>query len=357
MLTQTALGACLIQTGAVRRYAFIDSIRGVAACLVMLEHALEAGGFLRIERGAFALSWFNMGEMGVVAFFFVSGFVIPLSLEKWNNVPHFWINRVLRIYPLYVCVYLAAIAVLAFGSLTWAGLPLNIATHALFIQEFFNTPNFVPVAWTLSLEAVWYIGFTILFILGLHRRIGVLVALCLLFSLMACAVTVFGLRLPMGRISLLLVCVLGLFCVRREFGEISNRVFALAFTAVSCAVALNLVVGFLLYPSPAAAAPSFRCVAISWAVGTGIFLLPFLFRSLPLVRNTALAWLGKVSYSIYLVHILAIMAFEQTALEGVALVLAIMAATLALSGMTYRWIEQPMIAYAHSLRPARTVLG
>ena len=291
----------MIQTGAVRRYAFIDAIRGLAACLVMVEHALEAGGFLRIERGALALSWFNMGEMGVVAFFFVSGFVIPLSLEKWNSIPHFWINRVLRIYPLYVSIYLAVIAVLAFGSLTWAGLPLNIATHALFIQEFFQTPNFVPVAWTLSLEALWYLDFTILFVLGLHRRIGWLVALCLLFSLMACLVTAFGMRLPMGRVSLLLVCVLGLFCVRREFNEIGNRTFALAFTTVAAAVALNLAVGFLLYPSPAAAAPSFRCVAISWVVGTAIFLIPFLFRTLPMVHSGALTWLGKVSYSIYLV--------------------------------------------------------
>ena len=51
------------------------------------------------------------------------------------------------------------------------------------------------------------------------------------------------------------------------------------------------------------------------------------------------------------------MAFEQTPLEGVPLVLAIVAATLALSGLTYRWIEQPMIAYAHALRPVKTALG
>jgi peptidoglycan/LPS O-acetylase OafA/YrhL len=317
----------------------------------------KPAGFLRIERGAPALSWFNIGELGVVDFFFVSGFVIPLSLEKWNNIPHFWINRMLRIYPLYICVYLAAIAVLAFGSLTWVGLPLNIAAHALFIQEFFNTPNFVPVAWTLSLEAVWFLGFTILFVLGVHRRVGWLVALCLLFSLLTCVVTAFDLRLPMGRLSLLLVCVLGLFCVRREFGEIDKRVFVLAFAAVACAIALNLVVGFLLYPSPAAAAPSFRCVAISWAVGMAIFLGPYLFGALPLARNRVLAWLGKFSYSIYLVHVLAILAFEQTSLEGTTRVLAIIAATLALSGLTYRWIEQPMIAYAHTLRPARAALG
>jgi peptidoglycan/LPS O-acetylase OafA/YrhL len=343
--------------GTVRRYTFIDAIRGLAACLVMLEHALEAGGFLKIERGAFGLSWFNIGEMGVVAFFFVSGFVIPMSLERWNNIPHFWINRVLRIYPLYVCVYLAAIAVVAGGSLTWRGLPLNIAVHTLFIQEFFNTPNFVQVAWTLSLEAVWYVGFTILFILGLHRRIGWLVVLCLLFSLTACLVTAFGLRLPMGRLCLLLVCVLGLFCVRREFGEIGHRVFAIAFTAVAGAVAVNLVVGFLLYPSPAATTPSFRCVAISWVLGMAIFLIPFLFRGLPMIHGRVLIWLGKVSYSIYLVHVLAIMGLEQTSLEGSSLVFAILAVTLALSGLTYRWIEQPMIAYAHALRPVKTALG
>ena len=351
-----------------RRYAFIDSIRGVAACLVMVEHALEAGGFLRIRHCAFALSWLNPGEIGVVAFFFVSGFVIPLSLEKWNNIPHFWLNRILRIYPLYACAYLAGVAVVGVGhliwdgpfwsGLSWSGVLLNLATHILFVQEFFHTPNFVPVAWTLSLEAVWYAGITLLFVLGLHRRIWWVVALSVLSSLLACALALLsGVHLPMGRLSLLLVSVIGMFCFRRECGDVSRRNCLLACAVVGATIALNLLVGFALRPSLSAIAPSFRCVAISWTIGAAIFFVPYVFRAPALLKNSVLTWLGKISYSIYLIHALVIMALSLTPLLGGAMVMAIFVVTIGLSSLSYRFIEYPIIAYSHALRPARAVLG
>ena len=60
------------------RYAFIDAMRGIAACLVLLQHSLYQSGLLG-ERGretAFIPTWLELGETGVVAFFLVSGFVI-----------------------------------------------------------------------------------------------------------------------------------------------------------------------------------------------------------------------------------------------------------------------------------------
>lgn len=324
----------------------------------MLEHALEAAGIFRIERGGFALSWLNPGEIGVVAFFFVSGFVIPLSMEKWNNIPHFWINRFFRIYPLYIFVFLAGLVVQKGGGLTLGEFPANFAMHFLFIQEFFRTANFVPVAWTLSLEAVWYAGFTVAFILGLHRRVWAMVTLCILVSLVSCLfVLLSGVRLPMGRLSLLLVCVLGLFCFRRELGDIAKNEFLLACTVVGLVIAVNLDVGFHLLPSSAANAPSFRCVSISWTIGALVFLLPYTSSAIRGFRNAILTWTGKVSYSVYLVHALVIMALVSAPLTGGMLVIAIIILTMGISGLTFRFIEKPWVDYSHTLKSAKNVQG
>ena len=90
------------------RYGFIDTVRGIAACLVMLQHSLYQSGLLgdwpNSELTGFDPNWLELGETGVVAFFLVSGFVIPLSLEKTANFKVFWLHRALRIYPLYIVV-------------------------------------------------------------------------------------------------------------------------------------------------------------------------------------------------------------------------------------------------------------
>src|SRR5205823_501053 len=130
------------------RYAFIDTIRGLAASLVLVQHALYQGGLLGARPGGafpgFIPNWLELGETGVVAFFLVSGFVIPLSLEKTCDVGLFWIHRVLRIYPLYMSVYFITILVFQGGSnLSAGGWFFNGLSHAFFVQEYVGQENFV----------------------------------------------------------------------------------------------------------------------------------------------------------------------------------------------------------------------
>ena len=69
------------------RYSFLDATRGIAACSVMLQHSLYASGILGDFNSGrpltgFIPTWLEFGETGVVAFFLVSGFVIPLESGK-----------------------------------------------------------------------------------------------------------------------------------------------------------------------------------------------------------------------------------------------------------------------------------
>lgn len=316
---------------------------------------MEGAGIIHLWPGHFANAWLNLGESGVVAFFFVSGFVIPLSLEKWKNITHFWINRAFRIYPMYLAVFLIGIGVYLASGHSIPNMPLTLIGHVFFVQEFLHTPNFIGVAWTLSLEAVWYLLFSVLFWLGWNGRNGLVSVLAMAAALAACVLSLFVLRLPMGRVGLLLVCVLGLLCLRREYGQISRVAFWSFGGAIIAVIVLGLFVGFELRPNPLSRLSiSLRCVLTSWTLGAAIFFSAYFCRSCILFKNRLVRYLGKISYSIYLLHATVIHLVTpvfKNVPGGAYLTLAVVAiATIALAGLTYRFIEWPAIRLSHVLR-------
>src|ERR1700726_346263 len=153
------------------RYGFIDTIRGIAACLVLLQHSLYQSGLLGDWPGTkltgLIPNWLELGETGVVAFFLVSGFVIPLSLEKTSNFKLFWIHRALRIYPLYITIFIVSFAIKVGGNIhSIRAFFVDAISHLLFVQEYLKQEDFVGGSWTLSLEMAWYIVISGLFLVS-----------------------------------------------------------------------------------------------------------------------------------------------------------------------------------------------
>jgi peptidoglycan/LPS O-acetylase OafA/YrhL len=80
-----------------RKIEFLEAVRGVASFIVVLQH-LVAAEYPAFE--AFSREWVDAGRVGVVAFFLVSGYVIPLSLQR-QDTRTFLVRRVYRLFPLY----------------------------------------------------------------------------------------------------------------------------------------------------------------------------------------------------------------------------------------------------------------
>ncbi len=342
-------------TGA--RYGFIDAIRGIAALLVMLQHSLYSSGLLGDIHGpltGFIPTMLELGETGVVAFFLVSGFVIPLSLEKTANFKMFWIHRILRIYPLYLCVYFVSL-VLHLGTFDISGFSahvVNFLSHLLMIQEYVKQPNLVGGSWTLSIEMIWYIGLSVLFLLALNKKPRLLVALAVAASFLACVVCAFGPHLPMGRLSMLVCCVLGFVCYRYGKSDLSSREFCFLAGLLIIAIVTNLMTGFLLFPSAYPTA-SFAMVRGSWSLGILIFFIPFLFRQSSIWDNSLLSFLGKISYSIYLGHGVVLHLLEDSPLTGWWFIAAVFVSTILVASLSYRYIEQPPIQFGKKLNSLR----
>jgi peptidoglycan/LPS O-acetylase OafA/YrhL len=163
-----------------QRLICLDGLRGVLAFYVMLSHTLP---FAPMPHWLAWLFWH--GGAGVDVFFILSGLVIMQSLASFDYRPRpFLIARVARIYPVFLVVFVAAVAVqplaTGFERMAWiapdspardiwsGGWPndwwLFIVTHLTMTHGLF--PNgvlpdvwvgFLGAAWSLSTEWQFYL--------------------------------------------------------------------------------------------------------------------------------------------------------------------------------------------------------
>jgi peptidoglycan/LPS O-acetylase OafA/YrhL len=154
-----------------RRLAWLDALRGFAALCVVYEH-FGARVFPGLHAVVFSV--FDPGLYGVLLFFLISGYVVPRSLERTGSVRAFWIGRLFRLFPLFGFVIITLLLLHAFGLASLNGTDQNVAaavfSHLFMLNDLLGGPNLVVVIWTLSYEMVFYLLLTALFTVGLHRR-------------------------------------------------------------------------------------------------------------------------------------------------------------------------------------------
>jgi len=181
------------------RIEFANTLRGIAACLVLAEHYT---GFFRGSRQVIAsisntpvlsetavpgppylahlqISHFSSSSFGVALFFLISGFVIPLSLRD-TGVRAFAISRIFRILPTYLVGF--SITLLALLAASWfygRDFPYSardVAVHYFVpLRQIFGTAYIDYIIWTLEIEVDFYLMCAIA--IALFRRASPLVFL------------------------------------------------------------------------------------------------------------------------------------------------------------------------------------
>src|SRR3712207_7557825 len=86
------------------RLEFLDTLRGIAALVVALQHLAEVLWPRVLELSHI---WWRPGEFGVIVFFVCSGFIIPASMERRGELKEFWSGPALPRFPLLLTVPLA----------------------------------------------------------------------------------------------------------------------------------------------------------------------------------------------------------------------------------------------------------
>ncbi|WP_405004880.1 acyltransferase [Kitasatospora purpeofusca] len=353
-----ALGTRKKAAGAAQsRLGWLDAVRGIAALAVVLQHfdTLQ----LVPWAGEFWLH-FDLGLYGVMAFFLVSGYIIPASLERRGDVRAFWIGRIFRIHPaLIVTIALSVIALpddrMPVSLFNLDHVPTVLTANLLMLQELLGVPNSLRVMWTLSYEMVFYFFVTALFVRGLHRRTSaiavglsagaVLMGITLtrralstgplatthavmgvaLLVIAALAFVMTG-RSELVRIGALLLGGVGLVLVfqnGRAPGFETLMIFATMFAGtviyraehgqidrlqgwLVCALVLSagLLVGWM-YNRGANAEGTWTSTWMAWCNSYGLAWATFGAAMLLRKRRfpRVLTWLGAVSFAMYLVHV------------------------------------------------------
>lgn len=343
------------------RLEFLDVVRGLAALAVFAEHCIERYAH---HVPQWFLTYVNLGQAGVAAFFIVSGFIIPVSLERYSSLRKFWLGRLLRLWPMYVLSIALALLLGQAGARLLPKMyhenPVRLILGSLTMcQEFLKIPFVIGVYWTLSLELIFYVLCSILFVAGVLRRTSLLLWSSLLILLVG-QIAFVGLHhgstrglpgLPAGRIALIVTAFFGTYLFRKVNEKLSWKVLGL----VPALFAVFAIVLFLRYGAHATVertgAP---CLVLSYAVGYTLALVCYALRARRFPG--ILSWLGRISYSLYLLHDLVLFAVP-TDLPPLVFAVLTLGLTLGLSHCTYCLIEKPMGIFQHRVLNGMTGRG
>ncbi len=298
----------------------------------------------------------HIGVPSVVVFFMLSGYVVASLLARSfparSDVPAFYLERFLRLAPLYFLFLLVAYAAYRVGVATpWLAGPPNLA---LWLANVFVVPlNYymfyeridsfflIPVAWSLGLEIQFYLLAPWL----LKTAPRLLAATVLSLTVYAVAnlgwlhADWYGYRLLCGNLFMFLAGVL-LFKAR------DNRRWRLLLVAQWLAVLLLVVVCGLLDRWQG---------SFVLETGTGFVIgLPVLAWLSEMRRRRLDDRLGDLAYGVFLAHFpvmwLAGWAGWLTDAHPIALYLALCVAAAALGHLL---VERPIVRWRHRLRARR----
>ena len=266
------------------------------------------------------------GGAGVSLFFVLSGFLISGILWDGFSKPNWWsrfyIRRSLRIFPLYyMALAIAAAVFLATGIAPAAMSPLlyyvfYLGDLPVFSPQFSNVMTGAPLGhfWSLAVEEQFYIFWPFLLVLFVGKRRGAMrmIAGLWVFSLlfrvaMASMHTsiIWQLEFLLGRGGELLAGAYLALLVRGDAEE-RKRFFqvlpAMGIVSVLLLAVLGAATGGVGFDPPLMSTLGIAlCSTVSLSV-VGCSLQPGVTQAI--FSHPLLRWLGKISYGIYVYHML-----------------------------------------------------
>lgn len=342
----------------------LDGIRALSFLLVFVSHA----GLGAIIPGGF----------GVTIFFFLSGYLITTLLRMEYdqsdtiNFKHFYLRRTLRIFPTYYAVLGIATLLAAIGAIQGELQPGAVLSQLFYLSNyrvvlagFDGMPPGTGIYWSLAVEEHFYLVFPLLYLVlrrtfkqPLHQWLA-LGALCLLVLAWRC-VLVYGYGSPEDRTyvatdaridSILFGCMLAVYG-----NPVLDKLQGSARWWLGCWVpiaVLALLVSLVVRDGQFR--ETFRYTIQGIAL-TPLFIAAIRYHDWPVIQLLNLGWvrfLGVLSYALYLVHQVVIVALEQwmgshPLLRGIAALILSIGAAIGL----YYLIERPFTRLRKRLQRA-----
>lgn len=331
------------------RFAFIDALRGIAAVSVSLFHIFPFAGmddFPVVKHG-----W-----LGVPVFFVISGFVICYTLRDavvtWRYAGNYALRRSIRLDPPYWTCILLMLSVRALlqsvlatpsDSLAFPGWK-SLLSHAFYLQRFFGFSDISGGFWSLCIEVQFYLF--MLLTAACFRRFPY-ATVTALFSLFSAATFGFDASTE-NPPHILWDDYASMFPMFTLFGlGITACLWVIGRTQAPFVICSTLMLAKLVWlPHPTQIVGLLTALAIV-AVGTR-----------PVGNNPILQGLGKISYSLYLMHwpvgYFCSLAGKRIGFDSVGRLVLSIVASLLVAIVVYLAVERPSVRLASQLKLSNT---
>jgi len=340
-------------------FHLLDVLRGVAITLVIGHHV--AVKFPATVKDPIAEFLKHAGWAGVDLFFAISGFLITSILYKTRDrdgIKGFFIKRFFRIVPLYL------VALIVYATMSVVTHHEVDLLHRLWMNLIFLTAWVIPIfgregvpydiTWSLSVEEFAYLTLGLFCLASLARRSRLRPFLWFLIGLALAVRCVVILERSFDPLALYFFAPARIDSI--AFGGVVALGFCSSLTShrfarpvlMAAVLCILIVFGLLTRHNLAVQLIGYTVFGLAAALLVGSLSLWRGKLKDPLTR--LLAWIGRVSYFVYLFHMF-IVAFLmshafaplQRAIGYWGLYAAVIAATCAVAAVSWRYFEKPLI--------------
>jgi len=308
---------------------FLNVIRGSSALLVLFFHFFifffDQQGFCARLLGAEPLELvdpdylsfinaipFNIGHLGVSFFFLMSGFFIQPSLEKYNLLRPFLIHKFLRLWPCYAFSFgIGLVFVFFFSVLRDDIYPYSfphVLSYFFWTRDLFGYPYIDGAVWSLEIQVKFYIYAALIWSFFRHKFLETMVTTLLLLCLIGFGMVSLGwfedaeyiylINTLNKNIKFFLYITLGICFYHYYRKKISILVFVIF---VSLLMGTFISIATLSVPVSADKMNSY-------VLGLILFAFSIFFKDIgqksPGYGSKLMTWIAKISYPLYIGHVL-----------------------------------------------------
>jgi peptidoglycan/LPS O-acetylase OafA/YrhL len=337
---------------------FLTGIRGFAALGVLMVHC--TGSFK--NQNEILDSFLNFGRYGIVIFFVLSAFSLSISMHNnppsnRRNLAHYWNRRFWRIFPLYAIICTAAWILINYTGIILSadGNSSSSLTDLLVHLTFLNAFNheyagsILGVEWTIQLEMLAYAFLPILYYKTQKQswKMGLLITIIL--YIVCKQESLSEAILPEEQTFFKHSFSLWKYFFAFYIGTLAfNRILTNGTNSLTKDQSTSLSYGLIIFlPAFAAFFPtSEKLIVTLWVIGIIYTLLGATQRARFLFENRLILHIGKISFSIYLLHILIyqlLMPSLEARLSPISAFLIFFTIVVSISTLSYKLIEEPFI--------------
>jgi peptidoglycan/LPS O-acetylase OafA/YrhL len=338
------------------RLPALDLLRGLAALAVMFSH------FVMYSTSNASSTAEIVVSTAVEVFFVLSGFVLGPQIllcaqqRNWITLRTFLFRRWMRTIPSYI-VALLAISVI-FGSIKTA----DFVRYGLYVQNLFSQHNaydYYPVAWSLSVEEWYYVSFPIfLLLVGKLIKIEDVWYRCLIAaSLFIVTISIY--RLSFGNMQEWGAGVRRVVVFRIDsigYGFLFYLILQrskIVWNKLSCSLSLILLIATasvlvwvninIFKDGQAWARALYPFVSAAFGIAAVIFFLSI--NSFVYGMSAVCDFLGRISYPMYLIHLVVLYVLAQFGMTSGSLGLLLYSVVVIICAAFFNYgFEQPILA-------------